>query len=179
MSYENIKKELELQLERMIQLKNRLDSKANNMISMIGTIATLFMGFGIFLLSDVMITVQNIVFFTASATVLVIEVLFTVLTIRYALNSYRLREYYHPFSYKNFQTNGDFDFSKVERLNNMTNPTFIENMIYNYSESIKSYEEQTKLQFKGINDAQITFKVALGAIPVFTVLMILAKISNP
>ncbi len=178
MSYDNIRKELELQLERFIQLKDRLDNKANNMITMTGTIATLFMGFGIFLLSDVTISEKNVIFVTASAITLMMEVFFTILTIRYALNSYKLREYYHPFGYKKFMNNENFDLDKVKELRDMKNPDFDENIIYNYTESLKSYATQTKLQFEGINDAQKVFKIALYAIPVFTFLMILIKYIN-
>ena len=57
----------------------------------------------------------------------------------------------------------------------MKNPNFNENMLYSYYESVKSYENQNEKQVSGINNAQITFKIALGAIPVFTILMILIK----
>ena len=175
MSNEEIRKELELQLERFIQLKDRLDNKANNMIAMTGTIATLFMGFGIFLLSDVDISDNNWIFVCLSAITLMAEVGVTILTIHFALNSYKLRDYYHPFGFKKLEENGKFSDQKIQELNNMQNPDFNENMLYSYYEAVKSYENQNEKQTSGINNAQFTFKIALGAIPVFTFFMILIK----
>jgi len=175
MSHEEIRKELELQLERFIQLKDRLDNKANNMIAMTGTIATLFMGFGIFLLSDVDILDNNRILVCLSAITLMGEVIATILTIHYALNSYKLRDYYHPFGFEKLEKNGKFSDQKIKELNDMKNPNFNENMLYSYYESVKSYETQNEKQVSGINNAQRTFKIALGAIPVFTFLMILIK----
>ena len=175
MSNEEIRKELELQLERFIQLKDRLDNKANNMIAMTGTIATLFTGFGIFLLSDVYISDNNWVLMCLSAITLMVEIIATILTIHFALNSYKLRDYYHPFGFQKLEMNGEFSDQKLRELNDMKNPNFNENMLYNYYKSVKSYENQNEKQVIGINNAQITFKIALGAIPVFTILMILIK----
>ena len=42
---------LRTQFERDTELKTKLDNKANNMITVSGTIATVFMGFGSFLLT--------------------------------------------------------------------------------------------------------------------------------
>jgi hypothetical protein len=176
LSYEELKKELELQLERFIQLKDRLDNKANNMIAMSGTIATLFMGFGAFLLSNVIISQTNLLFVTASAITLMIEVTFTILTIRHALNSYKLRNYYHPFGSRIlYDNNGNFDLQRAQEFINMQEPNMVENLVYNYSEAVKSYSEQNDMQTSGINNAQKTFKIALVAIPIFTFLIVLIK----
>lgn len=176
MPIEDLNKELRSQLERLIALKDRLDSKANNMITMSGTIATLFMGFGVFLLSDVDIE-KNLCLSIFAGLILSAEVILTIFTIKYSLDSYKLRDYYHPIGYKAFY---DEDNDRVDEdvLNDFAqrNTVEIENhLAKEYVKSIKSYEQQNKKQTIGINLAQRSFLIAIILIPIFAVVLLLLK----
>ena len=98
------------------------------------------------------------------------------MTIRHALLSYKLREYYHPLSHRVFyDESGNFDLTRIDNMLKRHNLNMEENFVFNYSESLKSYEEQYTDQVRGIYRAQETFKIALAAIPVFAFLMIVIK----
>ncbi len=180
MSSERFIKELRIQFDRFVQHKERLDNKANNMIAISGTIATLFMGFGALLLSDVIITKNNelLVFFTALC--LMLEVSLTVFTIRFALDSYKLRSYHHPIGHKAFYDSslGEWNHNAIAEYVELSEDDFDFNITLEYLEGIKSYEIQNDLQVKGINYAQRTLVTTVIIIPIFTILILLVKFSS-
>jgi len=177
MSNTEFLEELKLQFQRFINHKERLDNKANNMIAMTGTIAILFMGFGIFLLTDLKLS-DDPVLFTLSAFILMAEVIFTFFTIKYALDSYKLREYDHPVSYEKFYKNGKLDESVVQQFKDLQKEEINEYFVDDYLNCIKSYETQNELQTKGINTAQKTFLCSIVLIPIFSALVIAATFFN-
>lgn len=168
--------ELRLQFERYVQVKNRLDTKANNIIAMSGTIATLFMGFGVFLLQNVDFQTYSKISEFASFS-LILEIILTVLTIVFAFTSYRLREYTHPISFEKFfkQDKKEPDPTKVKQFQDADSDQINEWAIDNYLKSIKSYEEQNNEQTKWIDYARFTFTGAIIIIPIFAFLIILTK----
>jgi len=168
--------ELRLQFERYIQLKDRLDTKANNMITMSGTIATLFMGFGIFLLENIDFT-ENLILVIIASLALMAEVILTGLTIKYSLDSYKLRSYFHPIGYGAFYQNQDTEINRavIDQFKNATRDEIDDHFIEEYLKGIKSYQEQNDKQTKGINCAQKTFIWAIVMIPIFSFLVMLGK----
>lgn len=166
--------ELKSQLERFIQLKDRLDNKANNMIMMSGTIAVIFMGFGAFLLSNVLFT-KNLIFPIITVIVFMAEVILTFFTIKYAINSYKLREYKHPLSAKTFYDDENLDYDIVDKFRTAENSELHTHFIDEYLIAINSYESQNKEQVKGINNAQKTFTGSIITIPIFAFFIIMAK----
>ncbi len=166
--------ELKDQFERYIHLKERLDNKANNMIAMSGTIAVIFMGFGAFLFSDIIFT-KN--YFLPIITILVFmsEVILTFFTIKFALDSYKLRTYNHPISFKAFYEKDSLEESVVQQFRDADSSEINEHFIKEYLESIKSYEEQNDHQTRGINKAQICFVGSIVMISVFAFFIILSK----
>ncbi len=164
--------ELKLEFERLINLKDRLDTKANNMIAMSGTVTTLFMGFGIFLLTEVDITANYYLGLPASI-ILLAEVFLTFCTICFALESYKLRNYIHPLLSGLFFNENQPEPNETARLFMDSDADTIKNrFVIDYLKSIKSYEEQNHAQTFGINKAQKTFLYSLAMIPIFSVLVV-------
>jgi len=168
--------ELKTQFDRYVQLKERLDTKANNMIMMAGTIAVLFMGFGALLLSDVKFA-SNYGFPIIASGALVVEVILTMITIKCALDSYKLREYDHPISFQTFyrgKQNKQKD-DVIDLFRNATDDEIEEHFITEYLKCIRSYEIQNDEQTNGINTSQKAFVGAVIMIPIFAVFILLTK----
>ena len=166
--------ELKIQFDRYVELKERLDNKANNMITMAGTIAILFMGFGAFLLSDVDFK-TNFGFPIIAAGALMVEVILTVITIKCALDSYKLREYEQPIVYTPFYDDNGQKQDVVDLFTNATEDELREHFTKEYLNCIKSYQQQNEEQTGGINTAQKTFVIAVAMIPIFAIFIILTK----
>lgn len=173
MPREEFLEDLKLQLNRFIDLKDRLDNKANNRISMSGIVATLFMGFGIFLLSEVTIQ-NNILFGMISIGALVTEVILTTITIKFSLDSYTLRNYYHPITFNPFFTNdNELDNETIETFEQSSVENYYHLMIEEHLRAIQSYQVQNRQQTIGINHAQLTFLWSVLMIPVFATSVLL------
>jgi hypothetical protein len=83
---DDFRQELRSQFDRLGQVKERLDNKANNIMAMSGTITTLFMGFGIFLLTD--IKSPNPALMALSILSLLLEVVFTTFAIKHSTDTH-------------------------------------------------------------------------------------------
>ena len=77
-----------------------LDSKASSTISMAGTIATLFMGFGSFLLTRIEPSKYDILI--PASVILMIEVILSTITIKYSMDSYKLQNYKYVMGAEHF-----------------------------------------------------------------------------
>ncbi len=166
--------ELKFQFERFIQIKERLDTKANNMIMMAGTIMVIFMGFGAYLLSNV-VFIHHLIFPSISVLIFMAEIILTLFTIKYALNSYKLRIYHHPISFEIFFINNQINLDIVDQFKNSKQSEMNEHFIEEYLKSIKSYEQQNDLQTSGINHAQICFLGSIIMVPTFAFFIILSR----
>jgi hypothetical protein len=99
--------ELKESYEKELDLKSKLDTKSNTMVSISGTVAALIMGFGSFLIRDIPLSKLEIIIPTT--IILLVEITLIVITIKYSISAYKLREYYYPVSHKEFfDAKGDF-----------------------------------------------------------------------
>lgn len=172
MPSEEFVQELKSEFERLIHLKERLDNKANNMITMSGTVATLFMGFGIFLLTEVYI-LSNLYLGIPASLVLISEIFLTFCTIHSSLDSYKLRNYYHPIlSGPFFDDNKSEPNGCMDEFLNADSKEIQNHFTKEYLKSIKSYEEENRDQTFGINKSQKTFLISLVMIPIFSIFVI-------
>lgn len=167
--------ELRLQCERNIQVKERLDNKTNNIITISGMIATLFMGFGVFLLEHVdYMKYPNIVLY--ASIVLMAEVVLTAITVICSVYVYNLKTYTHPINYGTIYkiSNGKPD-EIIEQFKNASDDEIKDAFVINYMESIKSYEEQNNEKTNDISVAQVTLFLSICMIPIFSYFVILPK----
>ena len=157
-----------------LEIKSKLDTKSNSMISMAGTIAALFMGFGSFLIKDIPVSKLEIII--PATLILMTEIILTTLTIRYSIAAYRLREYYYPVTHtKFFDSNGKYNQDLIERFKTSTKEDFNQLLIEEYLESIKRNVTENNDKSKKINYAQKFFLLALAIVPIFSFIIILSK----
>ena len=108
-----------------------------------------------------------------SSLLIISEVLLTFCTIRFSLDSYKLRNYHHPILSEIFFNNNDLEPNDISKIFEDSNSEEINHhFVIEYLKSIKSYEEQNRDQTTGINTAQKTFIWSLALIPIFSILVI-------
>ena len=168
--------QLQAQLERHMQIKERLDGKANNIIMMSGTVATLFMGFGIFLLEHVDYSQHHTLTPLASGA-LGVEVVSTAITIILAFHSYRSRVYEHPIVYERFydKDKDSFDTETTSLFASANKEEIDDAFVRNYLICIRSWEDQNHDQSRDIDKSRIFFMVSIFMIPLFSIAVILTK----
>jgi len=128
------------------------------------------------LLSDVKFT-SNYGFPIIASVALVVELILTIITIKCALDSYKLRVYIHPISFSTF-FRGNQKKQKDDVINlfrTATDDELEKHFITEYLNGIRSYQIQNNEQTHGINVAQRAFLVAVIMIPIFSVFILLTK----
>jgi hypothetical protein len=169
---EEIKKAFAWELE----IKAQLDNKANNLMAMSGTIATLFMGFGSFLIKD--LSSANYYFFI-SFTILMTEVILTTFIIRYCIKSYGLRIYFFPLTSNIFfNKKGDYNYETIDLFKRSGNDKFDQRLIEDYLKGLRINSEINDSKGKQIDNAQKLFYYALIMIPIFALTLIISRL-NP
>jgi hypothetical protein len=169
--------ELRAQFERYVQLKDRLDTKANNIIMMSATVATFFAGLGGFLLEHIdHKTYPNHVLI--DSILLILQISLTCITIICAFMSYRIRTYVHPISYEAFyKRDGSTNDEVIKQFENSTDDEINDHFVMEYIKSIRSYEEQNNSQSGWVDHARWTFIASIGIIPFFLYILLLTKFS--
>jgi len=165
--------ESRLRFERLMATKEKLDSKANTIIATSGTIATLFMGFGLFLLSDI----DPIgLFFIPAMVVLLAEIILTVITLRHAIIAYRLAEYFYPFETVDFlQDDNTIDHNNIRHFLNAPQDILEEEVSNTYWECIRDNEASNNNKVQNIDSSQNYLILSVSLIPLFSFIVILAK----
>ena len=174
MPQENLLEELKLQFERFIQHKERLDTKTNNIIVMAGAIFTLFMGFGVFLLSGIESNQPALV--NSAFVLLIIGIILFVLSILYSIEAYRLRNYYYPLGYNAFYNENGLNHDVISQFNNATVEEFNQHFIAEYLESIKQNQQSVLEIAKNLDRALLFFVGLVLLIPIFSIVIIAIKL---
>jgi hypothetical protein len=155
------------------EIRSNLDDKANNMMSVSGTIATLFMGFGSFLLQNIPMT--KLVIVVPAFIILMIEIILTTITIRYSMNAFKIRGYYYPVTYNAFFKNGKYDPMVVKLFITAEKDSFYQHFIGEYLTGIRTNVAHNLDKSKKIGFAQRLFLFALAMIPIFAFVIIISK----
>lgn len=166
--------ELNQQFARELNVKSILDSKASGIITMAGAVTTLFMGFGIFLLRDISPSIPLL--FYLGVVFLMAEILITINAIRFAVNSYRLREFTYPIMHMAFFKGEIIDPEAVEEFTNAEKAEFQDHMIEEYLTSLRANNQSNAEKAELIKTAQQLYLLALSMIPPFALIVVLAKI---
>ena len=167
-------KELQIQFDRLMQVKERLDGKINSTITTSGIITTLFMGFGIFLIRD--IVPPNFLFLIPAIIVLILEISLTAIAIKFAVEGYRLKAYYYPITSSQFQRNyAEFDEDLIKKYLNADVDKLTFSLTKSYLKCIRDNKKANAEKVKKIDRAQDLLIVAISLIPIFAGLVISAK----
>ena len=169
--FEELKDALELEMSN----RAKLDQKANGLIIMSGMIATLLMGFGIFLFrflnQEMELTgyVIGILFF---------GIILMLATIFVSLLSYGLKSYISPLGHEVFFENSNYNEKMVEKFRKSDLEKFYKRMMEEYLVSIKHSSEINKGKAMKLNLAQWIFLGGLAIIPIAVIMIILGMVSG-
>jgi len=175
----NLSKFLEKAYEKEFKDSSDLNTKATSMITMSGTIATLFMGFGSIVLKD--IPKSNYLILISASLILLLEVILTTFTIKKAVDAYKVkveRKYFYAMNYEQFFDFGreEFDMIEVEKFVKQPKTYFNVNLIQDYLNSILHNVKLNESKRDIINDSQCLFSFALLMVPIFALVIVVYKL---
>jgi len=161
--------ELRDQFERLIGIKERLDNKANNIITMSGTIITLLMGIGIFVLKSID---PKTSIFCVLLLLFIVGISLMIVTIILSINSYKLRNQKYPLGSKEFFKNGIYQKIIADKFSNASKPLFEEKMIKGYLSSIRDAEKKISEKGRSVKWAQVFFLAGMLTLPIILLIYI-------
>ncbi len=167
--------ELRAQHQREFDVKNALDNKANNTITMASTTGTLLMGFGVFLLSKINPQYE---FFGYAMLALIGGIVAIITSIGLSMLAYRLRDYrqiiiYRKFLSKDQSSKEKFDWNFVDNLiEEEKSDKFERRVVKDYLLSIRKNFKENESKANWISGSQVAFIVGVGTIPFFVYLLI-------
>lgn len=167
--------ELKDQYSRLLENRTNLDSKANNVITMSGTIVTLLMGFGLFIIKSIKLEyayLYHAIFFLISGIVLLIAgIIFSTL-------AYRIQPMSFPLGHKAFFTCNEYDSKKTEDFRNAEDDVFYKRMIEEYLVSIKENTEINASKAIKIKISHWLFVSGIITIPIIVAILIHAMLTS-
>lgn len=168
-SVESFLEELTSQFNRLIDIKERLDNKANQLMTMAGTICTIFLGVGIFLLKSIVTTHP---LFYPMLSLFVIGMSFLIFSIVLSIISYRLRDQTYPMGSDIFFEKCCYQKNIVDEYINADETEFKKLMIQEYLYSIKDAEKTISEKGTILKWSQVIFLVGLLVIPIIIVISV-------
>ena len=109
--------ELVKQFDREIDLVKTLDDKAHKMITISGSIATLNIAIGTFLISRIQLS--NFGYLLSGISLFVILVLYVISIYKFK-NAYDAKVYKFPFGYERFFNNNGYKYDFVDQMRNLS-----------------------------------------------------------
>ncbi len=173
--------ELRSQFERDMDIKSKLDTKGQSMITMSGTVTALFTGFGTYLLNTV---VSTNIFFIPALIFLLGEVITTTFTVYFSTKSYRLKEYEYPMGHEVFllesshrdREKAEWDNDELIRYKKMNQEEFEDKMIRSYVRCMEHNKKINDKKAENIEKSQTAFLLSIIIIPLFVLMIALAKL---
>ena len=167
--------EIKDQYSRLLDNRNNLDSKANNIIAMAGTIVTLLMGFGTFILKSIKL---EYAFLDGAIFFLVLGILLMIAGIIFSLLTYRIQPKTFPIGHEAFYTDGKYDIVKVDSFRISDHKVFYKRMIEEYVISIKENALINSSKSNLIKVSQRLFLAGIFTIPIITAFLIHAMLTS-
>jgi hypothetical protein len=154
-----------------------LDSKAASMITMSGTISTLFFGFGTLFLKE--IPSSKVEVFLPASIILIIETILLTFIIKYAVDAYKVKgdPYYTAIPHEQFiNSDGQLNEKMVKGFVNMDKKLYNKRLIEGYIKGIDENIKKNHRKREKIVHSQHLFKVALLIIPIFASIIVFYRI---
>src|SRR5688572_23909696 len=148
---ESFLNELKSQFERGIDLRKSVDSKTNNMITISGSIATLNIAIGTFLISRIN---EHNLFYYISVGILSIGIILSIISMWRLINSYNIQQYKYPFGHEYFFKGQTYQKDRVQNVRNLEDFEFKDRVFKGYLESIKNTKEMNLSKTNKIRDGQ-------------------------
>lgn len=162
--------------EQENQRKETLDQKANNMMTIASTVATLYSGFGVAIVTQLFTIPLQM---SATIIILLIGVGILIISIFLGTKAYMLREYNYAFNFKPFAKvidkdfNIKFDDTKIENYQKREANDFGKLMVKIYTKCILQNMSTNETRGTSIIWSQRVFLVGLASFPVFILSIII------
>lgn len=168
-------KELKDQDLKQFELKNRLDGKASNLITISITTTTFLLGFGIFLLTNMERTPEV---FSIYSIFGISGIVATGLTVLFSTLSYTLKPYRYVMNVQTvfFDENGKYREDIVIKFRKASAEQFNDTMIEDYIKAIHENENTNDAKAGKIKFAQWFF---VGAMVCMLLFVIMVFLTNP
>jgi hypothetical protein len=126
--------ELKDQYDRQFEIKRDLETKANNVMTISGTVGTLLFGFGTFLVDKLG---PRYDFITAISVVLIVGVAANIVAIAMSARAFGIRQYRFAVDPTGFFNAGGLNENEINDYRNMSKTDFYETFIWDYLKCIK------------------------------------------
>lgn len=152
--------ELKSQDGKQFELKNRLDNKASNLITISITTTTFLLGFGIFLLTNMDEAADISAVYSIFGIAGIVS---TGLTVLFSAWSYTLKPYNFVMNVQKtfFDDNGKYQEALVKQFREASRETFNDRMIEDYIDAVHKNELNNVSKASKIKFAQWTFVAAM------------------
>ncbi|AIF83284.1 hypothetical protein NTE_01212 [Candidatus Nitrososphaera evergladensis SR1] len=165
------REDLKAEYEKDFEIKERIDNKASNMITMAGVIAAIFTGFGAFVLKDAALNW----ILGASIVAMFLELLFLIKTILSASNAYKIAEYKHVLMYSQFIQDDKFNNVEIRTWKDAERESYNSRMIKDYLDASYKNTGLNEEKIDYLKESQRAFLYAVIMIPIAAVLSVLAN----
>jgi hypothetical protein len=166
--------ELRQRFENGLDIKDKLEGKANNTITVAGLMSAIFMAFGGQILDNVQ---SSNPYFLPAMTILLAELFSTLAAVVFSIMAYRAGGYDFPLSRSEFlsdDADGTYNKQKIMDYQTIDNAKYYE-LCKKYLRCIKRNEKENAKKVEKIDLAQYALIVAIVLIPIFAAIVILSK----
>jgi len=175
MTYENLLTELRLQFERYIAHKERLDNKANALLTISGTVGTLLLGIGVIFFNSI---VPNYINSFLIIAIFIISFILIVLTIIFSISVHILRNYFFPVDESTFMSNDKVDDEDINEYAKASDDNFYRWLIKNYITCSENNFQSNQTKIRLLQAGHICFIIGITILIPLMFLMLQAYYDN-
>jgi hypothetical protein len=125
--------ELKKQYDRVFEIKKDLESKANNIMTVSGTVGTLLFGFGVFLVDKLGHTYALII---PISILLIVGIAADIVALSLSARAFGIMQYRFAIVAESFYKNGRLNSTEIDDYRKMQKEEFYETMIWEYIKCI-------------------------------------------
>jgi hypothetical protein len=164
--------EVKEQFQRQLDIKDSLEGKANNLLTISGTVGTLLFGFGTFLIEKIAPQYPFILIIT---TFLVAGIIAIVVALLYAVYAFRLQAYLFPIHHRIFFPNNQLSNAIIGQFEAADVAEFYVTMINAYLNGIKMNSEKNDEKASRLKLSQYFFIAGVLTIPIIAGIILIAQ----
>lgn len=165
--------ELRHQFDREVELRKNLDSKINSLITMVGSIMTLNIAIGTFLISKLQWEDSNYYYFPIFLQV--IGIIFSLVSMYFFISKFGIKTYTYPFGHEQFYEGKEYSQKKTNDLKSLPIDKFKDSQIMAYAKSINTSAQINDDRKDGIKWGQrfLAFTLIMISILVISILILI------
>lgn len=163
--------ELKLQFNNEVDLKKTVDTKTSTLITISGSIATLNIAIGTFLIARIQ---DHNWFYFGPILILCGGILLSMISTWKFTSSYGVRDYKYPFGHEFFfDKNGSYESDKVQKVRDLSEREFKDRVFKSYLESIKTFAKINKDRSSKMRERQKYLTRSIAAVGVQVIFIII------